>query len=157
MATNQAWWLSRSDSQPVPTFGPDHELSLDGIPPSQEKIFELFRSGVGQLEPILASILEQDTHARIKAIAASDRSMFHFPAELWVKILYEFAASYHRTVLNRDHLVQALVPLYRGQLCSFLLEHASASAETMEAQLELLCQEFERQKPYLVERWKVKR
>jgi len=157
METNQPQWLSRSDSQPVPTFGPDHELSLDGIPPSQEKIFELFRSGVSELEPILASILAQDTHAQIKAVALSDRSKFHFPLALWVRTVYEFAASYHHTVLNRDHLVQALVPLYRGQLCSFLLEHANASAEAMEAQSELLCREFERQKPYLVERWKLKR
>jgi hypothetical protein len=157
METNQAQWLSRSNSQQVPTFGPDHELSLDGIPPSQEKIFELFRGGVSELEPILASILAQDTHAQIKAIALSDLSKFHFPVELWVKTVYEFAASYHHTVLNRDHLVQALVPLYRGQLCSFLLEHANSSAEAMEAQSEVLCQEFERQKPYLIERWTGKR
>src|SRR5216684_357561 len=153
METNQAQWLSWSDSQPVATFGPDHELSLDGDPPSQEKIFELFRSGVSELEPILASILAQDTHAQIKAIALSDRSKFHFPLELWVKTVYEFAASYHHTVLNRDHLVQALVPLYRGRLFSFLLEHADSAAQVMETQSEALCQEFERQKPYLVERW----
>lgn len=156
METNQPQWLARSDSQPVATFGPDHELSLDGIPPSTEKIFELFRSGVSELEPILASILRKDTHAQIKAIALSDRAKFHFAPELWVTTLYEFAASYHHTVLNRDHLVQALVPLYRGRLCSFLLENANSSAEAMEAQTEILCQEFERQKPYLVERWTAK-
>jgi hypothetical protein len=156
METNQAYWLSRPNSQPVPTFGPDHELSSDGLPPSHEKIFELFRSGVSELEPILGSILSQDTHAQIKAIALSDRTKFHFAAELWVKTLYEFAASYHHTVLNRDHLVQALVPLYRGRLYSFLLEHTNSSAETMEAQSEILCQEFERQKPYLIDRWTAK-
>jgi glucosylglycerate synthase len=155
MERNQAQWLSRSNSQPVPTFGPDHDLSLDGIPPSHEKIFDLFRTGVGELEPILASILAQDTHAQIKAIALSDRSKFHFAAELWVKTVYEFAASYHHVVLNRDHVVQALVPLYRGRLCSFLLEHSNSAAEAMETQSETLCQEFERQKPYLVERWTV--
>jgi glucosylglycerate synthase len=157
METNQAQWLGRSNSQPVPTFGPDHELSLDGIPPSQEKIFELFRSGVSELEPILALILSQDTHAHIKAIALSDRSKFHFLTDLWVKTLYEFSASYHHAVLNRDHLVQALVPLYRGRLCSLLLEHADSSAEAMETQSEALCKEFERQKPYLVERWTLNR
>jgi glucosylglycerate synthase len=156
METHQPQWLARSGSQPVATFGPDHELSLDGIPPSTEKIFELFRSGVSELEPILASILRKDTHAQIKAIALSDRAKFHFAPELWVTTLYEFAASYHHTVLNRDHLVQALVPLYRGRLCSFLLENANSSAEAMEAQTEILCQEFERQKPYLVERWTAK-
>jgi len=74
-----------------------------------------------------------------------------------VKTLYEFAASYHHAVLNRDHLVQALVPLYRGRLYSFLQEHANSSPDEMEAQSEILCQEFERQKPYLLERWTAKR
>jgi hypothetical protein len=156
METNQAQWLTRPNVQPVATFGPDHELSLDGLPPSPEKIFDLFRSGVTELEPILASILSKETHAQIKAIALSDRTKFHFAPELWVTTLYEFAASYHHAVLNRDHLVQALVPLYRGRLCSFLLENANTSAEAMEAQSENLCQEFERRKPYLVERWTAK-
>ena len=157
METNQVTWLSPMNSQPVPTFGPDHELTSDGVPASPEKIFDLFRSGVTELEPILRSILAPDTHAQIKAIALSDPARFHFAPELWVKTLYEFAASYHHAVLNRDHLVQALVPLYRGRVYSFLLEHANSSAETMEAQSEILCQEFERQKPYLVERWTGKR
>jgi glucosylglycerate synthase len=156
METNQTYWLSRSDSQPVPTFGPDHELSSDGLPPSYERFFELFRSGVSELEPILGSILARDTHEQIKAIALSDLTKFHFAPELWVKTLYEFAASYHHAVLNRDHLVQALVPLYRGRLYSFVLEHANSCAETMEAQSEILCQEFERQKPYLIDRWTAK-
>jgi len=156
MEINEPQWLNRSSSQPVPTFGPDHELSSDGVPASPEKIFDLFRSGVNELEPILASILAPETHAQIKAIALSDRLKFHFAAELWVKTLYEFAASYHHSVLNRDHLVQALVPLYRGRLYSFLLEHANSSPEVMETRSEMVCQEFERQKPYLVERWTTK-
>jgi glucosylglycerate synthase len=156
METNQAQWLTRPNLQPVATFGPDHELSLDGLPPSPEKIYDLFHSGVSELEPILASILSKDTHAQIKAIALSDRAKFHFAPELWVTTVYEFAASYHHAVLNRDHLVQALVPLYRGRLASFLLENANTSPEAMEAQSEILCQEFERRKPYLVERWTAK-
>jgi hypothetical protein len=156
METNQNYWMGRSNAPSIATFGPDHELSADGIPPSQDKMFDLFRSGVNELQPIVASILTADTHAQIKAIALSDRTKFRFAGELWVKTLYEFAGSYHRSVLNRDHLVQALVPLYRGWVYSFLLEHANSSPDAMEAQSEILCQEFERQKPYLIERWTAK-
>jgi len=156
METNQPAWMNRPNSQPIATFGPEHELSSDGLPQSQDKTFDLFRSGVNELEPILASILAKETHAQIKAISLTDRAKFHFAGELWVKTLYEFAASYHRAVLNRDHLVQALVPLYRGRLYSFLQEHANSSPEAMEAQSEMLCQEFERQKPYLLDRWTAK-
>jgi hypothetical protein len=58
--------------------------------------------------------------------------------------------------MNRNHVVQALVPLYRGQMYSFLLEESKSSADEIEADTESLCLEFENQKPYLVERWKAK-
>jgi glucosylglycerate synthase len=156
LETYQSQWLDRTGSQPVPTFGPDHELTTDGKPSSQEKIFELFQSGVADLDPILASILTSETHGQIKKLATLDPGSFRFDSEVWVRTLYEFAASYHRTVMNRDHLVQALVPLYRGRLYSFLLEHADSATDEIEADSEALCLEFERQKPYLVERWKAK-
>ena len=152
----QAHWLERNGSQTVPTFGPEHELTSDEPPPNSEKIFELFRSGVHDLNPILASILAPGTHAEIKAIAAEDAGTFCFANELWVKMLYEFAASYHHAVINRDHLVQALVPLYRGRLYSFLRAHAESIPDEMEANSELLCRQFELQKPYLIERWQGK-
>ena len=156
MEVNQEHWMDLSGPQPIPTFGPDHELLPDEPPANAEKILELFRSGVTKLHPILASILSSDTHGQIKAMAALDHDKFRFANELWVRTLYEFAAAYHHAVLNRNHLVQTLVPLYRGKLYSFLREHANSSAEQMEAASELLCQEFERQKPYLIERWKAK-
>jgi glucosylglycerate synthase len=156
LETYQTQWLDRTGSQPVPTFGPDHELTTDGKPSSQEKILELFLSGVTELDPILASILTPETHSQIKKIATLGQDRFRFGSEVWVKTLYEFAAAYHHTVMNRNHLVQALVPLYRGRMYSFLLEHAESPAEEIEADSEALCLEFERQKPYLIERWKAK-
>jgi len=152
----QSHWVERSGSEPVRTYGPEHELIDDEIPANPEKIFELFRTGVTELEPILNSILAPQTHLQIKDIAALDAEKFRFGNELWVRTLYEFAASYHHAVINRDHIVQALVPLYRGMLYSFLLQHASSSGEEMEASAEILCVEFEQQKAYLLERWKQK-
>jgi len=102
----------------------------------------------------LESILSPETLSSIQGIATLDQNAFRFPPELWVTMLYEFAASYHHSVINRDHLVQALVPLYRGKIYSFLTEFSEASATDMEAVSENLCLEFERQKPYLTEKWK---
>jgi glucosylglycerate synthase len=156
MEVNQTHWLDRQGPQPIPTFGPDHELLPDDPPANPEKIFELFRKGVNELRPILASILSANTHGQIEAVAVLDAEKFRLSDELWVRTLYEFAAAFHHAVLNRSHLVQTLVPLYRGKLYSFLREHANSSADEMEAASEFLCQEFERQKPYLIERWRVK-
>jgi glucosylglycerate synthase len=152
----QNHWLDRTGSEAVPTFGTDSELTDEEKPSGQEKSFELFRSGISQLDSVLASILTPDTRKQLKDIATAEPAKFHFNSQLWVKMLYEFAASYHRTTIARDHILQALVPLYRGHVYSFLQEHGDSSAEQIEADSEALCLEFERQKPYLIERWKSK-
>lgn len=156
MELYQGHWLDRSGAQPIPTFGPDHELLPDDPPANLERIFELFRKGVAELDRILSSILSAETRGQIKAISTSDPMKFRLAPELWVRTLYEFAAAYHHAMLNRDHMVQALVPLYRGRLYSYLLEYVNSSPAQIEADSESLCQEFERQKPYLIEKWKAK-
>jgi len=108
------------------------------------------------LEPILSSILDPETHLEIKSLVSLEEAKFRFRSDLWVRTLYDFAASYHHAVINRNHLIQALTPLYRGMTHSFLAEHADSSPAEMEAANEMLCVEFELQKAYLREKWKAK-
>jgi glucosylglycerate synthase len=152
----QSLWLDFDRTITVPTFGPEHELTTDATDLDRHRIFEMFRTGVTELEPILSSILDPETHAEIKQIVAVEEGKFRFKSDLWVRTLYDFAASYHHAVINRDHLVQALAPLYRGMTHSFLVEHADSSPAEIEAANEMLCGEFELQKPYLRERWKAR-
>jgi len=72
---------------------------------------------------------------------------------VWATTVFEFAASYHKSVINRDHIIQALVPLYRGRTLAFLLENRDESEEDVEKGVESLCGEFERLKPYLLQVW----
>ncbi len=154
LETHQSVWLGRNGSEPVATIGPDHAVSAEPMDLDRARMFEMFQSGVKQLEPILHTILSSETHTNIQTVATLDQQTFRFGTDLWVKILYDFASAYHHSVINRDHLVQALVPLYRGKIYSFLMEHSDSSPGDMEAEGENLCLEFERQKPYLIEKWK---
>jgi glucosylglycerate synthase len=156
LETRQSLWLDGDRSQPVSTIGTPHELTSEPPDLDPHRIFEMFQSGVTELEPILSSILDPETHSEIKRIVSLEEGNFRFNTDLWVRTLYDFAASYHHSVINRNHLVQALAPLYRGMTHSFLVEHADSSPAEMEAASEILCAEFELQKPYLRERWKTK-
>ena len=156
MESRQSTWLESKTLESVQTIGPEHELTSGKTDLDPHRIFEMFRNGVAELGPILSTILDPETHAEINNIVACEESAFRFRTDLWVRTLYDFAASYHHAVMNRDHLVQALVPLYRGMTYSFLMEHANSSATELEAVNESLCAEFERQKPYLMEKWKAK-
>ena len=154
--SQQSVWMNRTESEPVTNFGPDHELTDDQSTINLPRLFELFRSGVSDLSPILKTLLAGDTFAEIQRVASLDERNLCFENSLWAKTLYDFAASYHHSLLNRDHVIQALVPLYRGKLYSFFLQHASSSAAEIEADLEQLCLQLEAQKPYLVEQWKAR-
>src|ERR1700681_1218886 len=154
LETHQQAWMERKGSEPVPTFGPEHAVTSEPMELNRTRMFEMFKTGVKELEPILETILSPETLLGIQSIAALHEHSFRFGADLWVTVLYEFAASYHHSVINRDHMVQALVPLYRGKIYAFLAEFSDASATEMEAASENLCLEFERQKPYLTEKWK---
>jgi hypothetical protein len=70
-----------------------------------------------------------------------------------VRTVYEFAASHHKEVINRDHIIQALAPLYRGRAYTFLVENRDAATAEVERNVEALCQAFERLKPYLLDLW----
>jgi glucosylglycerate synthase len=156
MESQQLVWMERTGSEPVPTIGSDHDLTSEPLRVNPKEMLEMFRSGVSELTTILETVLEPGTHAEIQRIAALDDRRVTIPADVWVRTLYEFAAAYHHSVLNRDHLIQALVPLYRGSIYSFLLEHYDSSPEEIEAGTETLCLEFEHQKPYLLEKWKAR-
>jgi glucosylglycerate synthase len=152
----QGYWLDHNGTSAIQTFGPEHELSTEEKAPNLTQSLELFQKGVSDLDTVLSSILAPETLAQIKKLAELDAGKFQFGSELWVRAVYDFAVSYHRTVIARDHIVQAFVPLYRGNMYSFFLEHSESSAEEIETDCEALCLEFERQKPYLIERWKAK-
>ena len=120
---------------------------------NRKRLFQLFASGVVELDPVLKSILTPATLGELQRGAAQTEDEFCYSDELWVRTIYEFAASYHKSVISRDHIIQALAPLYRGKIHTFLRENRDAPGQEVERHLESLCLIFERFRPYLAEVW----
>jgi hypothetical protein len=98
-------------------------------------------------------ILEADTQSTLADSAPATSARYRFPDDLWVATAYQFLAAHHDGVMRRDHVTQALLPLYLGRTGAFVLEHAQSDVATIDAALESLAQRFESAKPYLVQRW----
>jgi hypothetical protein len=140
-------------SQAVPTTGAEAEVTLEQLRVNRKRLREMFSSGVSELESVFQTILSQPTLEELKKIAVTGEDEFRYPAELWVKTIYEFAAAYQKSVINRDHIIQALAPLFRGRAFTFITENRNSSAGQVESDIENLCLEFERLKPYLLQMW----
>jgi glucosylglycerate synthase len=151
--TNFQVWSAIAGSQPISAQGCESDTTLEPVRVNRKRLYDMFRAGVSELAPVFTPILSAATLAELQRIAGLPEDDFRYPAELWVKTAYEFAASYHKSPISRDHIIQALAPLYRGRMFTFLVETREASAEQVEQNVESLCQEFERMKPYLLELW----
>lgn len=147
-------WSGKNSSEPVPVSGVAPQVELEPVRMNRKRLGKMFQTGVADLQSVFQSILSANTLSELQRIAQTNGDAPYYPAELWVKTVYEFAAAHHKAVINRDHIVQALAPLFRGRVQTFLLENRNSSSAEMEANVENLCLEFERLKPYLLEIWK---
>jgi hypothetical protein len=147
-------WSVVSGSQPVPPTDNEQQVLLDPMRVNRKRLREMFSNGVAELNSVFRSILAASTLAELQRIARLEEEEFQYSAELWVRTVYEFAASFQKSVISRDHIIQALAPLFRGRALTFLIENRNASANDIENNIEGLCLEFERLKPYLLQMWK---
>ena len=156
MGGTNSIWSTKSEILPVPSTGSGYEVTAESVNVDRQRLHQNFRSGVMDLAEVLKSILSPETLSSLQQAAALEEAKFQLSDELWVRAIYEFAASYHHDVINRDHILQALAPLYRGRAFAFLTDNSNASADELEVRIEALGQTFERLKPYLLELWMAK-
>jgi hypothetical protein len=151
--SNFALWSTLTGSQPIPTTGIEREFTREPLRINRKRLQEMFCTGVAELESVYHAILSPATVEQLQRLARLEETQFRYSVELWVKTVYEFAAAYHKSVISRDHILQALAPLFRGRVFTFLAENRNGSADDVENNIEALCLEFERMKPYLLEIW----
>jgi hypothetical protein len=79
---------------------------------------------------------------------------FHFPDDLWARVVYDLVVAARRSEPPIETLVAALVPIYFGRVGSFVIENRHVSTDQAEERVERQAREFELLKPYLIERWR---
>lgn len=79
---------------------------------------------------------------------------FHFPDDLWARVIYDLVLATRRGDVETGPLVAALVPIYFGRVGSFVIENRHLTTADAEERVERQAREFELLKPYLVERWR---
>jgi hypothetical protein len=148
-----AYWLTRTAAEPLAVVGtPPGERS---DPPAVDgtRLTQTFCADLQNLQSVLEPILSSDTLQALNRIAEADCERLRYPDDLWVSTVYEFFVAHHRSVMRREHITQALIPLYLGRTGSFLIQYAGADPAEVDSALESLSLQFERAKPDLVERW----
>jgi hypothetical protein len=147
-------WGAPPEAPTLLTIGPAFDVGMDGTANVDlTRLHQMFCSGTKDLESVLKSIVSADTLSQLQYASSLGDAHFRFPDELWAKSVYEFASAYRRSVISRDHIIQALAPLYRGRAYTFISENLNTAPNVLGERIEALCLTFERFKPYLLELW----
>jgi hypothetical protein len=153
MEEHETVWQGVTHSQAVRLFGFQYGVGVEPIHVNVERMVESFRQGLVDLESIWRQMLANETVDGLLPLADCPMQAFRIPEDLWARLVYDAAVSFHRRILPQDHLLKALTPLYLGRTASFVLETQGLTSQEAEDRVEILCQAFEQHKPYLIQRW----
>jgi len=153
METHTQVWIPMEGSRDIPVFGFRFDVGLEPVPVNLERMIQHFRQGLTDLSEVWEQALHANTVRELRGLGQLATAEFHLPDELWVRVVYDFAAAFHRRRLNPDHLLRSLTPIYMGRVASFVADTRESLAGEVEAKIEKLCLLYEQSKPYLIEQW----
>lgn len=113
---------------------------------------EAFRLAHRNLQEIWALALPPQSLLALKKLSVAEPEAFTMGPAVWARLVYDFALAFHLRSLNRGHLLGAFTPVYLAWVASTVrtvTDDASAAAHREET-----AAAFEREKPYLVARWR---
>ncbi len=119
---------------------------------------EEFIEGFQNFRPLYDEILNDDNVLRLDKIYESWKANGdeEFDAELWSKILYDFAYTYQQWQRNKRRLVDVLTPLYFGRTKSYCQQVMNMSSSEAEQVVQDQAAIFEKNKPHLLKRLDIK-
>ena len=176
-------WLSIRGSHPVPAYGFERIIDPPPLEVNTLRLLSEFHAGSLTLAEMWRSMLSPESLEAVLELAeeagrlgdaaraklgiggdvasttattlemAEAASAYHFPDDLWARIVYDLVLTARNPPHPLESLVAALVPIYFGRVGSFVIENRHITTEQAEDRVERQAREFELLKPYLVQRW----
>jgi glycosyltransferase involved in cell wall biosynthesis len=151
-------WRGTKGSKDLPTFGFQARVIPEEVPQDFNDLFKRFQKGVEKRKAVWKEIMKTENYKALEKVAAQAKKGYSFPLELWVKIIYDYIIFYHRfknvfMEMSLPSILESMIPLYFGFTSSFVLKTKNMSNQEAEKEIENICLEFERFKPYLVKNW----
>ena len=78
---------------------------------------------------------------------------FYYPSDLWARILFSFAISYRNNEIDKEKIIESMIPFYHSRILSFVNKTGHMDIKECEEYFEAINRVFEDQKYYLIKRW----
>jgi len=154
-------WKKIKKSEELPTFGFQAHVIPEEVEQDFNDLYQRFQRASKKFDCIWQEILMNENHQELRKIILLSKKDFHFPNHLWVKILFDYLCFYHRfknvfIEMSLPLVLESMIPLYFGFIASYVAKTKNMNYQQAEEEIEKICLEFEKLKPYLIENWEKK-
>jgi len=151
-------WKKIKKSEALPTFGFQAHVIPEEVEQDFNDLYQSFHRGFKKFDCIWQEILKNENRQELARIVLLQKKDFSFSAHLWVKVLYDYLCFYHRfknvfMEMSLPLVLESMIPFYFGFIASYVKKTMKLSSQQAEEEIEKLCLEFEKLKPYLIENW----
>jgi hypothetical protein len=179
---NPERWLKVRGSHDVPAYGFERVIDPPPLEINVLRLLSEFHQGALTLAGTWSEMLTRETAEAVLALAeeagatadhvraaidvdgpgserpstaamAAAAAGFAFPDGIWAKVVYDLVVTARAEPDRLEAFVTSLVPVYFGRVASAVIENRDLSTDRAEDSVERQAREFERLKPYLVDRW----
>ena len=153
METYSDVWKNIKNTEPVITCGFQYAVGLEPVNVNVDRMIDKFKLGAKELYYVWEIFLPNDVLDFLSAAKDLSKDNFRMPDDIWVELIYSFAIAAHNKLINKEHLLKSLTPLYIGRVASFVMETLDSNADEVEDRIEELCLTFESKKEFLINNW----
>lgn len=153
LRAHESFWRETSEVTTLRTWGQDPRGIPNAATWDYAALAQQAHHDIGEIQPLLAGVLEPAVLLRLMEDVAAPE--FPLDDELWVRIVYAFAAAANTGAAALDHLADMFVPLYMWRAARFMSHTDLEAPNVVQARLDALCDTFQRLKPTLISGWAV--
>lgn len=154
MEQYESFWRNvKETSVALPLFGMSEFQEPEPIRINLDKLVREYKIGFKQFRPLYKQVFSKEVFSEFRARLTEEDHSFTIPIEIWVRALYELAATYHHWKSNRVRLLGLMVPLYFGRVASFINNTWEMSSGQAEEFVEQQAEKFETMRDILIKKW----
>lgn len=153
MGMHEERWRQTKGIMPPPFCGPHTSGEPDPVEVSLSRMIDGLYEGQQKYHHLWSQILAEENLASVQEITAKGHEDYGFSAELWARIVIDFAVAYNKSPLPSEGVMEAMIPLYLGRTAAFVQETSEMTTQEAEAVVQAQAETFEGLRSCLIERW----
>lgn len=148
-------WQAVQKVAPAPVLGEPLAAEPEPVTVTLSAMIDNFQAGFEEHADLWQQVMSGTNFDAVAELAQLSYDAYGFPADLWARIVFDFAVAYNHGVagVTPDEIVESMTGLYYGRTAGLVKTTWDMTTTQAEEVVKAQAQTFLRLKPYLVARW----